>query len=113
MNAGYTRIGLDEASKESLTDWSRLRIMDEAAIETAIEADPDAYRVDAETLGHQRASYRYVIYTDASNQWRWALRSASGETVAVSGRSFPTKKALEEAIGELRDIMVGARPEAA
>lgn len=112
MNGKVTRIGLDEDSKGSSTDWARLRSLTEEEIELAIAADDDAYRLD-EFLGRTGASYRYVIYLDRSERWRWRLLAAGGEVIAVSGQAFPSRDAVQAAIETLRDALLGARSKAA
>jgi uncharacterized protein YegP (UPF0339 family) len=114
MNAKLTRIASDAESDESLTDWARLRALTDEEIETAIAGDPDSYAIEqGEELGRKGASFRYQIYRDPGESWRWRLVSANGEILAVGGQGFPSRKAVAAAISSLRDALLGARSEAA
>lgn len=114
MNAKLTRIGLDTESDESQTDWARLSALTDPDIEAAIAGDEDSYAFEqGEKLGRKGASFRYQIYRDAGRNWRWRLLSAQAEILAVGGRSFPSREAVEAEIAALRDVLLGARSEAA
>ena len=114
MSAKFTRIGLEEESEASRTDWARLRALTDAEIEAAIADDPDSYAfAQGEETGRKGASFRYQIYRDAGDSWRWRLLSAKGEVLAVGGQGFPTRKDVRAAIANLRDALLGARSEAA
>lgn len=113
MNGIYTRIGLSEDRDGTRTDWARLRSLTDADIDAAIADDPDSYRVDTDLIGRRGGSYAYQLYADSKGTWRWALRSAAGEVLAVSGKSFATRASAEAALAELREALLGARSEAA
>jgi uncharacterized protein YegP (UPF0339 family) len=114
MNAKITRIGLEEGSEESRTDWARLRALTDAEIEAAVAGDPDSYPIaQGEEIGRKGASFRYQIYRDPGDTWRWRLLSAQGEVMAVGGQGFPSRKEVQAAIATLRDALLGARSEAA
>jgi uncharacterized protein YegP (UPF0339 family) len=114
MNAKLTRIGLDEGSEESRTDWARLRALTDVEIEAAIAGDPDSYSfAQGEEIGRKGASFRYQIYRDPGDSWRWRLLSAQGEILAVGGQGFPSRKDVQAAIAALREALIGARSEAA
>ena len=114
MSGSYTKVGLQEGSEGSRTDWQRLRSLSEADIDAAIAADPDAYPIgESEFIGRRGGSYAYEIFQDSPGAWRWILRGAGGEVLAASGRSFESREALEEALTELRAAMLGARSKAA
>jgi uncharacterized protein YegP (UPF0339 family) len=96
------------------TDWDRIRALTDEQIEQAIASDPDTYAVkDAELLGARGTSFRYQLHRDGEGHWRWALCSAAGEVLAISGRSYASRQRVIEAIGKLREAMGGARSEAA
>ena len=114
MSGNFTRIGLDEDRDGSATDWARLRALSDEEIETAIASDPDAYSIEeADLIGRPKSSYSYLLYRDARGSWRWALRSADGQVLAVSGNSFDSREKAEFAISELREAILGARSAAA
>jgi uncharacterized protein YegP (UPF0339 family) len=114
MSAKFTRIGLGEAAEESRTDWARLRALTDAEIEAAIAGDPDSYSFEqSEEIGRRGASYRYQIYREPGDSWRWRLLSAQGEVLAVGGQGFSSRREVRAAIASLRDAFLGARSEAA
>ncbi len=47
---------------------------------------------------------KFVVYHDLGGGYRWRLRSATGETLAVSGSAHPRKEACE---GELERCRAG------
>jgi uncharacterized protein YegP (UPF0339 family) len=105
---------LDEVAEESRTDWARLRALTDAEIEAAITGDPDSYSFEQrEEIGRSGASYRYQIYREPGDTWRWRLLSAQGEVLAVGGQGFPSRSEVRVAIASLRDALLGARSEAA
>ena len=114
MSGSYTRIGLEEDRDGSRTDWVRLRALTDEEIELAIAADPDAYPVEeTDLIGRRKGSYSYQLYRDTAGNWRWALRSADGQVLAVSGKAFASRADAERAITELREAILGARSAAA
>lgn len=44
----------------------------------------------AESSADHPVSGRATVYQDASDEWRWRLRSPSGDIEADSGEGFPT-----------------------
>ena len=114
MSGSYIRIGLEEDRDGSRTDWARLRALGDEEIDRAIAADPDAYAIEeTDLIGRAKGSYSYQLYRDAAGSWRWALRSAEGRILAVSGRSFGSREDAELATSELREAILGARSAAA
>jgi uncharacterized protein YegP (UPF0339 family) len=114
MNAKVTRIGLDEGSEESRTDWARVRALTDAEIEAAVADDPDSYLLaQGDEIGRKGASFHYQIYRDPGDAWRWRLLSARGEVLAVGGQGFSSRKEVQAAIATLRDALLGAGSEAA
>lgn len=105
---------MDEGAEESRTDWARVRALTDAEIEAAIAGDPDSYSfAQSEETGRRGASYRYQIYREPGDTWRWRLLSARGEVLAVGGQGFPSRREVQVAIASLRDALLGARSEAA
>ena len=41
----------------------------------------------------------YYVYKDSSGQWRWRLRAANQEIIAVSGEGYYNKQDCLHAIG--------------
>lgn len=114
MNAKLTKIDLDAATEEDRSDWDAVRALGDRAIDSAIASDPDAYRVeDRELIGRQGASYRYELYRDQQQQWRWRLVDARGELLAEGARSFASKAKALASIELLREAVLGGRAEAA
>lgn len=103
-----------DAELESRTDWDRLRALTDDQRDAAIDADPDSFALsDVEQIGRSGASANYLIYRDRAGQFRWRLRAADGEVLAVSPEGYASRQAVEEAIVHLRDIMLGAHSKAA
>lgn len=113
MSDDVTRIGLDEESDGSRTEWSQLRRLSDEEIEGAVAADPDAYLLDHGEAGRPQGSYQYQFYRTPGGEWRWRLVDASGAIMAVGGQAYPTRRAVEAAITILRDALLGARSKAA
>jgi uncharacterized protein YegP (UPF0339 family) len=57
----------------------------------------------ATTLGTRQQSGAFEIYTDKRGQYRWRLRRAGGEIVAVSGQGFVQRKDCEAELTWVRD----------
>jgi hypothetical protein len=49
-------------------------------------------------------SHVYQIYTDASGQFRWRLKSKNGKIIADSAESYTRKDAIKVAIKKLTSI---------
>ena len=113
MSGSYTRIGLDEDRDGARTDWTRLQSLSDADIDAAIAGDPDSYPVETDLIGRRGGSYAYQLHQDGTGAWRWALRSAAGEVLAVSGKAFASRAAAEAALTDLLEALLGARSEAA
>jgi uncharacterized protein YegP (UPF0339 family) len=114
MNARIARIGSPVDNEGSRTDWARLRALTDAEIETAIAGDPDSYELrESDLLGRSGASFRYEVYEDKGQEWRWRLLSANGEVLALGAQAYPSRDDVETAIVALRDALLGARSKAA
>lgn len=113
MNGKHFRTDLD-AELESRTDWDRLRALTDDQLEAAIDADPDSFaHSEFEQVGRSGASAHYLVYRDRTGQFRWRLRAANGEILAMSPEGYVSRQDVEDAITQLRDVMLGARSKAA
>lgn len=113
MNGKHFKTDLD-AELESRTDWERLRALTDDQLDAAIDLDPDSFaQTDIEKIGRSGASANYLVYRDRAGKFRWRLRGANGDVLAVSPEGYATRQAVEDAIAQLRDVMLGARSKAA
>jgi uncharacterized protein YegP (UPF0339 family) len=46
---------------------------------------------------------KFVIFRDLEDGYKWRLRSAAGETIAISQWGHPHKDACEQEVQRLRD----------
>jgi uncharacterized protein YegP (UPF0339 family) len=93
---------------ETLTDWQRLKAVDDAAIDAAIADDADAYALETEALGRIDSAYHYEVLRDETGGFRWRLVAGGGGVLATSPNAFPTKEAVTRAIAELRAAVLGS-----
>jgi uncharacterized protein YegP (UPF0339 family) len=52
--------------------------------------------------------WKFEIYADASDNYRWRLKASNGQIVASSGESFDSKSNAERAAENVRDNAGGA-----
>lgn len=107
MSDNITRISLAEAFDGDRTDWSRLRAMDEAAIEAGIAADPDTFTL-SDHAGAGQAAARYEIYRQEGRAFRWRLLGADGSVLADGAKSYSTKGQARKAIDGVRAALLNA-----
>lgn len=117
MSGKITRISLDEALKaaatESQTDWHRVRALTDKDIDAAIASDPDSWAPDENELKRRPKPGHYQVYRDGTGKYRWRLLAADGSVVAEGAQAFATRKQMQEALDNLRFLMLSSRPEAA
>mgnify|MGYP002782478490 CR=1 FL=1 len=108
MSGKSTRIGLAVDSDSSLTEWQRVKSLSDAEIDAAIEADPSAYAIETEMLGHSSGQYHYVIFRDEAGAWRWKLAARDGTVLAEAPKGRAWRKAVLASIAKLRWTLSGA-----
>jgi len=47
--------------------------------------------------------WKFHVYKDSGDNYRWRLRSSNGQTVASSGEAFSSKSAAHTAAENVRD----------
>lgn len=65
-------------------------------------------RRDAPVYSLKDLNMHFEVYRDANKDWRWRLRAANGETIAVSSESYRRKQSCLDSI-ELVKGSKGAR----
>jgi uncharacterized protein YegP (UPF0339 family) len=55
------------------------------------------------------SDFKFVVFRDVMDGYRWRLRSATGETVELSERGFPHK---DECVQEVRGLIDARYPRA-
>lgn len=111
MSDDVTRISLAAVPDNDRTDWARVARLDDAAITTAMAADPDSIGVDAEP--GEVGALRYELYSDDTRTWRWRLVARDDRVVAMSGGDFASREAARAAIDEMRRAATKAEVRAA
>ena len=99
MSEKITRMRLDDAPRESLTDWARLDAMTEDDIERAIEDDPEWAAFNDVSDLQKRAGFS--LFRGPDDQWRWLLSDQSG---LVIGQSTVAYRYKGDAIAAVRDL---------
>lgn len=59
----------------------------------------------------QSNNYRFEIYEDKADEWRWRLKSSNHEIIASSGEGFTTKQNAQKACDTVRRVSASARVE--
>ena len=93
--------------RNSRTDWTRLKGLDDEAIDVAIADDADTYALEIEALGRTDSAYHYDVFRDEAGGYRWRLVAGGGSVLASSPTAFDTKEAATSAIAELRAALLG------
>lgn len=81
----------DESSLELELEWPT---PDEAAIDSAIENQPEAASADPGLVRAADGSAslaRFEVFQDSDNEWRWRLRHRNGNIIATSGEGYTRK----------------------
>jgi len=47
-------------------------------------------------------TYRTEVYQDDADEWRWRMRAANGEVVAVSGEGYTKREHAESMAARIR-----------
>lgn len=106
MNEKLIRTNSNAASDAGRTDWTRVRDMDDAAIDGAIAGDADSYALDTEILGRADSAYHYEVYRESAGRYRWRLVAGDSQVLASSPESFGTKAAALNAISGVRQALL-------
>lgn len=54
---------------------------------------------------------KFQVFRDASNQYRWRLRSSNGQIIATAGESFVTKAGAQNGIAAVKRDAAAAEVE--
>ncbi len=55
------------------------------------------------------AMWKFELYRDTANQWRWRLKAANGRIVGDSGEGYATESNARRAAENARSSIAGAR----
>lgn len=49
------------------------------------------------------SGYRFKLYQDSSDEWRWRFLAPNNKSIAISGEGYQNKSGCEDAIDLVKD----------
>jgi len=64
--------------------------------------------IEIPTKGRQTAMQKFEVYQDKAGEYRWRLRAANGELLAITEEGFSSKQACKVSIESVRKAAAAA-----